>query len=49
MYVHDKNPRHSLIFSKLLEFKNLRGFSLTLKYGYYTHHADDFQGLSSLL
>lgn len=29
--------------SHLLEFKNLRGFSLTLKYGYYTHHADDFQ------
>jgi len=29
--------------SHLLEFKNLRGFSLTLKYGYYTHHSDDFQ------
>ncbi|KAG1739270.1 hypothetical protein EDB19DRAFT_1635797 [Suillus lakei] len=29
--------------SHLLDFKNLRGFSLTLKYGYYTHHADDFQ------
>ncbi|KAG1829586.1 hypothetical protein EV424DRAFT_1316651 [Suillus variegatus] len=29
--------------SHLLEFKNLRGFSLTLKYGYHTHHTDDFQ------
>ncbi|KAG1751339.1 uncharacterized protein EDB91DRAFT_601103 [Suillus paluster] len=29
--------------SHLLEFKNLRGFSLSLKYGYYVHHADDFQ------
>lgn len=29
--------------SHLLEFKNLRGFSITLKHGYYTHHADDFQ------
>lgn len=29
--------------SHLLEFKNLRGFSLTLKSGYYTHHTDDFQ------
>ncbi|KAG2154510.1 uncharacterized protein EDB93DRAFT_1081328 [Suillus bovinus] len=29
--------------SHLLEFKNLRGFSLSLKYGYYAHHTDDFQ------
>lgn len=29
--------------SHLLEFKNLRGFSLTLKHGYYTHYSDDFQ------
>ncbi|OAX37349.1 hypothetical protein K503DRAFT_719896 [Rhizopogon vinicolor AM-OR11-026] len=29
--------------SHLLDFKNLRGFSLTLKYGYYIHHADEFQ------
>ncbi|KAG1812183.1 uncharacterized protein BJ212DRAFT_1372017 [Suillus subaureus] len=29
--------------SHLLEFKNLRGFSLTLKHGYYAHHSDDFQ------